>query len=79
MQIPGGLSNVLEATPETLHGAVRFKGTRVFAQSLFDYTFKGKPVDVFLDHFPDVSREQAEALLNWEYHRIQHDFGYLNA
>ncbi len=64
-QVPRELESILIATPDTLHGTVRFKGTRVFAQSLFDYVLKGKPVEVFLDHFPDVSRDQVKAVLNW--------------
>jgi len=74
-QIPHELESILIATPDTLHGAVRFKGTRVFAQSLFDYVLKGKPVEVFLDHFPDVSRDQAEAVIQWEQSRLRQDFG----
>jgi len=74
--IPTELEEVLVSTPDTLHGAVRFAGTRVFAQSLFDYVMKGQPVDIFLDHFPDVSREQAEAVLHWEAQRLREQFGY---
>lgn len=76
MIIPKELQNVLVSTPDTLHGAVRFKGTRVFAQSLFDYVMKGNSLDVFLDHYPDVTKEQAEAVLNWEDRRLKREFGY---
>ena len=79
MSIPTELNGILESTPDTLHGAVRFAGTRVFAQSLFDYVMKGKPLDVFLDHFPDVSKEQAEAVLQWEEQRLRREFGYERA
>jgi len=37
MTVPIELQDVLVSTEDTLHGAVRFAGTRVFAQSLFDY------------------------------------------
>ncbi|HTQ09427.1 MAG TPA: DUF433 domain-containing protein [Fimbriimonadaceae bacterium] len=76
MTVPRELRGVLVSTPDTLHGAVRFAGTRVFAKSLFDYVMKGKSVDVFLDHFPDVTREQAEAVLDWERKRLNQDLGY---
>jgi len=74
--IPIELRDVLVSTPDTLHGAVRFKGTRVFAQSLFDYVMKGNPLEVFLDHFPDVTKEQAEAVLKWEDLRLRREFGF---
>ncbi len=75
MTIPTELEGVLESTPDTLHGAARFKDTRVFAQSLFDYVMNGNTLDTFLEHFPDVSREQAEAVLSWETNRLRAVFG----
>lgn len=61
--IPEELRNVLTANPETLSGAVRFKGTRVPVQALLDTLFGGETVDYFLDDFPDVTKEQALAVL----------------
>lgn len=55
MTIPHELESVLVSTPDTLHGAARLKGTRVFAQSLFDYLMKGERIETFLDHFPASS------------------------
>lgn len=55
MTIPEQLQNVLESTPDTLHGAIRFRGTRVFAQSLFDDVIGGNSLAEFLEDFPDVS------------------------
>ena len=40
-----------------------FVGTRVPAQSLFDYLEGGDTLDEFLRQFPSVSREQALAAL----------------
>jgi len=34
-------------------------------KTLLDYLEAGDPLDVFLDHFPSVSREQAIALTGW--------------
>ena len=66
MTIPKELESVLVATPDTLHGAVRFAGTRVFAYQLFDYILTGKTVDEFLEDFEGVTREQAEAVMQWQ-------------
>jgi uncharacterized protein (DUF433 family) len=76
MTIPPELEGVLISTPDTLHGAVRFRDTRVFAKSLFDYVMGGESLEVFLDHFPDVTRDQAETLLKWEEQRLSREFGY---
>lgn len=40
-----------------------FIGTRVPAQTLFDYLADGCDLEEFLDNFPTVSREQALRLL----------------
>ena len=39
-------------------GTPVFKGTRVFARSLFEYLAQGYTVEVFLDQFPSTEREQ---------------------
>jgi uncharacterized protein (DUF433 family) len=41
-----------------------FVGTRVPAQSLFDYLEGGETLDEFLRQFPSVSRDQAIAALD---------------
>ena len=71
MEIPNELQNVLVSTPDTLHGAIRFSGTRVFAYQLFDYVLTGESLETFLEDFPTVKRDQAEALLKWELDRIR--------
>jgi uncharacterized protein (DUF433 family) len=40
-----------------------FAGTRVPVQTFFEYIEAGDPLDRFLEHFPGVSREHAEAVL----------------
>lgn len=64
--IPRELEKVLEATPDTLSGAVRFSGTRVLLQSLLDTLQEGGTVEEFLEGFPSVSRPQAEAVVQWQ-------------
>ena len=54
---------VVHSDPEILSGTPVFVGTRVPAQSLFDYLEGGDTLDEFLDHFPSVTREQAVAAL----------------
>jgi len=64
--IPKELQGILVSTPDTLSGAIRFAGTRVPVQALLDTLEDGDPVEVFLDGFPNVSREQAQAVIVWE-------------
>ncbi len=54
---------VIHSDPEILSGVPVFVGTRVPVQTLLDYLEDGDPLDVFLDHFPSVAREQAVAAL----------------
>ena len=66
MAIPKELEGILVSTPDTLHGAIRFAGTRVFASQLFDYVFTGESLNTFLKDFEGVTREQAQAVLAWQ-------------
>lgn len=54
---------VIHSDPEILGGTPVFVDTRVPAQALFDYLEAGDSLDVFLDAFPTVTREQAIAAL----------------
>ncbi len=54
---------VVHSDPEILGGKPVFVGTRVPAQSLFDYLQGGETLDEFLRQFPSVKREQALAAL----------------
>ncbi len=56
-------SQVISRDPETMGGTPVFTGTRVSVQSLIDHLKGGESLDDFLDGFPSVSREQAEAFL----------------
>jgi uncharacterized protein (DUF433 family) len=56
-------AQVVHSDPEILGGTPVFAGTRVPIQTLLDYLEAGESLDVFLDHFPSVSREQAVAAL----------------
>jgi len=54
---------VVHSDPEILGGTPVFVGTRVPVKNLFDYLEAGDSLDIFLDAFPSVSREQAVAAL----------------
>lgn len=74
MKVPPQLESVLECTPDTLSGAVRFAGTRVFAYQLFDYLLTERTLEQFLEDFEGVSRQQAEALMAWQLDQVHHKF-----
>ena len=57
-------TDVIHTDPEILSGTPVFVGTRVPAQSLFDYLEGGDTLDEFLRQFPSVRREQAVAALD---------------
>jgi uncharacterized protein (DUF433 family) len=56
-------ARVVHSDPEIVSGTPVFVGTRVPVRSLFDHLAAGDSLDVFLDGFPSVSREQAVAAL----------------
>ena len=51
--------------PEIMSGVPVFYGTRVPAQTLFDYLADGCSIHV-LENFPTVSREQVMQVLEYE-------------
>ena len=53
---------VIVVDPEILGGTPVFRGTRVAIQTLFDH-LESSSLDDFLEGFPSVSREQAEAVM----------------
>jgi uncharacterized protein (DUF433 family) len=55
--------SLIETDSEKLGGMPVFCGTRVPIKNLFDYLEAGDNVEVFLDDFPTVSREQAVGVL----------------
>ena len=55
--------SIIVKNPEILGGTTVFRGTRVPAQTLFDYLEGGETLEDFLEGFPTVSRELAVAAL----------------
>lgn len=56
-------SRIVHSDPDILGGTPVFTGTRVPVKTLLDYLEAGDSLNVFLDHFPSVRREQAIAAL----------------
>ena len=54
---------VVHTDPEILAGEPVFVGPRGPLRNLFDYLEAGDSLEIFLDAFPDVSKEQAVAAL----------------
>jgi len=54
-------SRIVHSDPDILGGTPVFVGTRVPMKNLLDYLEAGDSLEVFLDHFPSVNREQAIA------------------
>ncbi len=54
---------IVHSDPEILGGIPVFVGTRVPVKNLFDYLEAADSLEVFLDAFPSVSRDQAIAAL----------------
>ena len=75
MTIPRELEGILVSTSDTLGGSVRFHGTRVPVQALLDTLQAGHGLDYFLDGWPDVTKEQATAVLTWEQNQAREVFG----
>ena len=61
LSLPNG--SVVQSDPEVHSGAAVFVGTRVPVDTFLEYIEGGYTLDVFLDHFPSVRREQAVAFL----------------
>lgn len=54
---------IFHRDPDILGGTPVFVGTRVPVESLIQHLKHGKRLEEFLDDFPSVGREQAEAFL----------------
>ena len=54
---------IVSRDPEVMSGELVFAGTRGEVKTLVDYLKGGHTLDDFLEGFPTVSREQAEAYL----------------
>jgi uncharacterized protein (DUF433 family) len=55
----------VERHPDKVSGAWLFRGTRVPVKALFENLEDGATIDEFLEWFPGVSRQQAEAVMEF--------------
>jgi uncharacterized protein (DUF433 family) len=55
----------LERVPGKVSGAWLFRGTRVPVRALFENLESGATVGQFFEWFPDVTRRQVEAVLEF--------------
>jgi uncharacterized protein (DUF433 family) len=53
----------VERTPDKVSGAWVFRGTRILVKALFENLEDNASVDEFLEWFPDVSKDQVDAVL----------------
>ncbi len=57
------LKSIIHSDPDIHSGDPVFVGTRIPVRTLLDYIEGGDSLDVFLENFPSVSREQAIGFL----------------
>lgn len=62
---------ILSSDPEVMNGALVFAGTRVPVETLIQHLTAGDSLDVFLEDFPSVSREQAVAFLEMALEEVE--------
>ena len=62
------LKSIVHSDPEIHSGDPVFVGTRVPVRTLLDYIEGGDSLEVFLENFPSVTREQAVAFLECAAH-----------
>jgi uncharacterized protein (DUF433 family) len=65
------IRKIVSRDPSVVSGALVFAGTRVPVQILIDYLKAGETLERFLDGFPTVTREQAEAFLEQALHAVE--------
>jgi len=63
-------NGLIVSNPAILGGRPVFAGTRVPADALFDYLSDGLSLDYFLESFPSVFRDAAEAVRQYGQERI---------
>ena len=69
---------VINIDPEILGGTPVFFGTRVPIKNLFDYLETGETIEVFLEDFESVRREQVIKVLEMSQRLIETSTNILN-
>ncbi len=73
------IADVISQNPDVMHGVVVFAGTRIPAQSLIDHLKAGDSIEEFLEGFPTVRREQAEAFLEFAFKSVINEVEHARA
>jgi uncharacterized protein (DUF433 family) len=68
------IRDMVEVDREKMSGTAVFNGTRVPIKNLFDYLEEGDSLDVFLDDFPTVTREQVQGVLELSREKLLADY-----
>lgn len=68
------IRDLVEVDREKMSGTPVFNGTRVPIKNLFDYLEEGDSLDVFLDDFPTVTREQVQGVLELSREKLLADY-----
>jgi uncharacterized protein (DUF433 family) len=76
MTVPKGLEHVLKINPQIMHGDLCFAGTRVPLTVFLDNLKEGVGLHEFLTNYPSITREQVEAVLDWEGNAIKQAAGF---
>jgi uncharacterized protein (DUF433 family) len=71
-------TNVINIDPEILGGTPVFFGTRVPIKNLFDYLETGDSIEIFLEDFESVSRNQVLQVLEISQKLIETSSNLLN-
>lgn len=57
--------NYIVSTPDVLRGKPRIKGTRIPVSLILGYLAIGKTTDGIIEEFPDITKEQIAACLDY--------------
>lgn len=71
-------TRIINIDPEILGGTPVFFGTRVPIKNLFDYLETGDTIDIFLEDFEGVSRDQVVKVLEMSQKLIETSSNILN-
>lgn len=58
--------DAVQSTPGVVSGSWVFRGTRIPVAALFENLRDGATVDQFVEWFPGVTKEQVQAVMNFE-------------
>jgi uncharacterized protein (DUF433 family) len=71
-------SRIITIDPEILGGTPVFSGTRVPIKNLFDYLETGESIELFLEDFDTVQRDQVVKVLEMSQKLIETSTNILN-